>query len=286
MALGRKSVAVLVFVALVVVPAAIYVGIPGDRSGEPDGSGLDTLLRGMGFNPINPPSTLIGLGSVYQVSADGREYRTICPVDPALLAGNVVESPSTRTVAEQLRRASYTMEGKLARKISDKLGADSTESIHYSLTDVELLEVPLAVNRMIFATLTESPACKAEVDFELASGQFVCQGQTILSATADYDVRAASKETDSVQVRQAVSVVKAAIDANAKADSGTSGAKSVAGSGLHWGVKVNPVCIAPPHSRFARVLPRDRFDQVLNFVKFQILENVLPARRDQRPPTP
>jgi hypothetical protein len=235
----------------------------------------------MGFNPINPPSNIIGLGSIYQVSADGREYRTICPADTALLSASIFESPSTRTVAQQLQRAGYALEGQFAQRISDKLGADKSQAVRYSLSDVKLLEVPLAVNRTIFTRLIEDAACRAEVDFELQNHQFVCQGQTILAATAAYDIATGSDVTDAVQLRQAAAAVKEVIEADATGHVETSGTKLITGSALHYGVKVNPLCVAPPHSRFARTLPRNRFDQAMNFIKFSMLEPILPTTADQ-----
>jgi hypothetical protein len=279
----RTHIAAIVVPALFVGPAALYhfsdSAVVTGRSDN--GGGLDDLLRSMGFNPINPPSNIIGLGSIYQVSADGREYRTICPVGTALLSASVSESPSTRTVAEQLQRASFALEGQFAQRISDKIGADKSQAVRYTLSDVRLLEVPLAVNRTIFTRLIEDAACRAEVDFELRNQQFVCQSQTILEATAAYDVATGSTVTDAVQLQQTTAAVKEVIEADAKGHVETSGTKLITGSALHYGVKVNPLCVAPPQSRFARSLPRNRFDQAMNFIKFRMLEPILPATPDQ-----
>jgi hypothetical protein len=148
--------------AVLFLPLPIYIAVTSlGNNNNPDV--LDDLLRTMGFNPINPPSILLGLGSIYQVSADGREYRTICQASQQLLTGKIVESPSTRTVAEQLQRASYRLRGDLAQKVSAQIGSEQSESVRYSLNDVKLLEIPLSINRGIFSTLVSDPSCKAEV---------------------------------------------------------------------------------------------------------------------------
>jgi len=280
--LSRKRIAAIVIPTLFAAPAALYVdgASHGDPARPGASDGLDELLRGMGFNPINPPSNIIELGSIYQVSADGREYRTICRVDPALLASQVVVSPSTREVAEQLHHASYALEGQVAQKINAKLGAENGELIRYSLDDVQLLEVPLAVNRMIFEKLISTPECQAEVDFQLRNNQFVCQGQTILTASAEYRIGTASDISDAAHLRDVVAAVKEAVEADTKAEVETTGTRQLSGKALHYGVKVNPLCAAPPHSRFSRALPHDRFEQYVNFVEFRILESVLPATSD------
>jgi hypothetical protein len=38
------------------------------------------------------------------------------------------------------------------------------------------------------------------------------------------------------------------------------------GTGLYYGVKVNPYCISRPQDRAARRLPRTGFDRALDFV--------------------
>jgi len=45
---------------------------------------------------------------------------------------------------------------------------------------------------------------------------------------------------------------------------------------------MNPTCLAPLRGHFQRILPRNRFDRLVNFVKFDILEPLWPA--DPRQP--
>jgi hypothetical protein len=270
--IGRRGL--VAGAGLILLPSVIYLATVLMAEKNPDA--LDDLLRTMGFNPINPPSTLIGLGSIYRVSADGREYQTLCPASPELLAGKSVESPSTRTVADQLKRATYKLNGKLAQQVSDAIGSDQSESVRYSLNDVKLLEIPLSINRTVFATLVSDESCKQEVDYQLNNNEFVCQGQTILAASAEYEVQSASGMSNAAATEQALQAVKGAVEANTNTEVIRSGAKLTSGTSLDYGIKVNPTCIAPPHARFARRLPRNGFDRFMNFVKLNILEPLLP----------
>jgi hypothetical protein len=210
------------------------------------------------------------------VSADGKEYQTLCQASTELLAGKIVESPSTRTVADQLKRATYKLKGKLAQQVSDAIGSDQSESVRYSLNDVKLLEIPLSSNRNIFAELVKDQNCRQEVDYQLGNGEFVCQGQTILAASAEYEVRTASGLSGAAATEHALRAVKGAVEANTQTEITRSGDKLTSGEALHYGVKVNPSCITPPHGRFARRLPRNGFDRFMNFVKLSILEPILP----------
>ena len=50
------------------------------------------------------------------------------------------------------------------------------------------------------------------------------------------------------------------------------------GSALNYGVSMNPMCLAPPEGRFSRVLPKSALGRVTNFLLFNIVEPILPAR--------
>jgi hypothetical protein len=114
--MSRRHTKVLfsVTMPLLAVPLGIYY-----FSTPPQG--LDGVLRDMGFYPVNPPSTLVGLGTLYHVSSDGRNYTTVCEVDPALFVGKIKTSPSTRYAAQQLQDASYKWDGRLASLVRTKL---------------------------------------------------------------------------------------------------------------------------------------------------------------------
>jgi hypothetical protein len=50
---------------------------------------------------------------------------------------------------------------------------------------------------------------------------------------------------------------------------------------LTYGVSMNPTCLAPLNGHFQRVLPQNRLDRFVNFVKFDILEHFWPASANQ-----
>ena len=54
-----------------------------------------------------------------------------------------------------------------------------------------------------------------------------------------------------------------------------------AGTALKYGVSMNPICLAPPNGRFQRVLPRNVLGRVTNFVLYNVVEPILPARPDR-----
>lgn len=250
-----------VTVPLLAVPLWIY-------SSSPSPQGLDGVLRDMGFYPVNPPSTLVGLGSLYNVSADGRNYTTVCEVDPALLAGKIKKSPSTRYAAQQLQDASYGWDARLASIVRTKLTSDIVDSVSLSLSDVTVLEVPLAWNEEIFRKLTEDPDCDSTVRRLLNNNEFVCQGQAILAATVEYGVNIKSDVRNATEAKkEAVSAVKTAVAASSNVEVVQQDEKLVTGTALHYGVKVSPICLTLPNARHGRYLPHNWVDRVVNFVR-------------------
>jgi hypothetical protein len=61
--------------------------------------------------------------------------------------------------------------------------------VHYSLTDVQLYEIPLCANQRIYSKLMSRRECNDAVMANIYAGGYVCQGQQIMEATVEYDLR-------------------------------------------------------------------------------------------------
>jgi hypothetical protein len=250
-----------VAVSLFAVPLWVY-------SSSPSPQGMDGVLRDMGYNAVYPPSTLVGLGSLYNVSSDGRNYTTVCEVDPALLVGRTKQSRSTQYTAQQLQDVNYAWGARLASLVSTKLSSDVLESVNLSLSDVTVFEVPLAWNEEIFIKLTEDPNCDAAVHRLLENNEFVCQGKGVLAATVEYGVNIKSGVQDATEAkREAISAVKSTVEADTNVQIVQKDEKLETGTALNYGVKLNPTCVTPPTARHGRYLPRGWVDRFVNFVR-------------------
>jgi hypothetical protein len=62
----------------------------------------------------------------------------------------------------------------------------------------------------------------------------------------------------------------------AKMNVGLDEGRSEAGQ-LQWGMQMARLCVAPQGARFQRTFPRNNFERIVNFIKFNILEPILPA---------
>ena len=262
-----RIIKIAIAVAVAAVPAIYIAAQFGDTR-----NALDRSLENAGFYPLKPPSTLVGPGSIYHVSRDGKYYRTICKAEETKVAPYVVRSPSEETIARELQKAKYSLGADPVRLINAHLESDTIESAHYTLSSVNVLEIPLDRNEEIFVELTKREACQRTIDALLANREFVCQGQSALLATMEYQLR--SKATvggTAALTPEKASSIKAALEEGVNANINFANGRFTSGTGLYYGVKVNPYCISRPTDRAARQLPRNRFDRFLNFVELDLL---------------
>jgi hypothetical protein len=276
----RKMTMLALAAAVLAVPsAAYYMTIP---SNDP----LGDTLRGYGFVPINPPSNLMTVGSLYYVDSKVRDFTTICPAEKSDLEEAVVSSRSLE-MQESLER-----NGQLATGVKIDVGwllkgsvdKNYVVKVHSSLTDVVLDEIPLGTNWLIFAKLMEKPQCNQMAMQYLRAGGYVCQGQKILRATAEFkldrDAQSKLGANATATPGNVKDIVKLAVETQSDQAVVDKEGRLLAGKALEYGVSMTPICLAPPNSRFERVLPRTPLGQFTNFVLFNILEPILPARPD------
>jgi hypothetical protein len=277
--MNRKAKFAAVLAVTVAVPAIVHVV----RLPSPDP--LADELRDYGFYPINPPSTLVEVGSLYYVSEDGLRYRAICRAVPADVADVVQISRSVRIEQELDQKGSFTSDVSvdLHSFFTGGVASDYVQKVHFSLTDITLEEIPLVSNFEIQNKLMHNSACNDAVLQMLQSDGYVCQGQEILLATAEFKLDRDTQEKLKVsanlkpEVNQAL---KAAIKTQSDQTVVERDGSLYSGSALNYGVEVNPTCLAPPHSHFLRVLPQNRLERFINFVRYRVIEPWLPPTPD------
>jgi len=262
------------------VPAAAYYWtMPGD---DPLG---DTLRR-YGFVPINPPSNLMNVGSLYYVDSKVKDFKAICNAEQDDLKDSVVSSRSweMQQSLERNGRFATGVNVDVGWLVNGGLDKNYVVKVHSSLTDVLLDEIPLGSNWLIFAKLMKKPQCSQVALRYIHAGGYVCQGQKILHATAEFKLDrdaqsklAAGSKATADNVRD---IVKLAVESQSEQAVVEKDGRLFAGTALEYGVSMNPICLAPPDGRFQRVLPQTTWGRVANFVLFNIVEPILPAKPD------
>jgi hypothetical protein len=279
----KIKIAAATVVATLAVPAVLYYF--QSRASDP----LTDKLQSYGFHPINPPSTLVDVGSLYYVSEDGREYTAICLAESADVQG--VERKSRSLQIEEDLRQNGSFDSNMSVSFRSLVqGSGSAENnyvqkVHFSLTDIVLEEIPLESNLQISKKLMSRSECDAAVLPLLNSSGYVCQGQEILLATAEFklDRDSQNKLTTGAHIapEKVNDALKTAIETQSDQSVVERDGRLYSGSALNYGVEVNPTCLAPASAHFPRVLPRTPLDRFINFALYRIIEPWLPAARDQ-----
>jgi len=276
----RKMTMLALAAAVLAVPsAAYYLTTP---SNDP----LGDTLRGYGFVPINPPSNLMTVGSLYYIDSKVRDFTTICTAEKSDLEEAVVSSRSLE-MQESLERNGQLATGvkvDVGWLLKGNLDKNYVVKVHSSLTDVVLDEIPLGTNWLIFAKLMEKPQCNQIAMQYLRAGGYVCQGQKILRATAEFkldrDAQSKLGANATATPGDVKEIVKLAVETQSDQAVVDKEGRLLAGKALEYGVSMTPICLAPPNSRFERVLPRTALGQFTNFVLFNIVEPILPPKPD------
>jgi hypothetical protein len=233
------------------------------------------------------PSNLMNVGSLYYVDAGMTDFKTTCHAK-AELGDDVIVSRSW-DIEENLQRNGLLATNVMVdfgSLVKSALDANYVHKVHFSLTDVVVEELPLDRSSLIYRKLMDEPACN-DVALQFvddAPRGYVCQVQKTLKATAEFklDRDVQNKLEANAKVSDITDKIKQAIETQSDVNVVERDGRLFTGSALTYGVSMNPTCLAPLRGHFQRILPRNRFDRLVNFVKFDILEPLWPA--DPRQP--
>jgi hypothetical protein len=261
--------------ALSAAPVTYYATLPDD---DP----LSGTLRDYGLDPIHPPSNLLQVGSLYLVDAKAGKFTPICDADEVDLQNAIRKSASFEIKNSLEQKGEYAASVKAGRLFGGDAGQNYVVKIHSSLTDVELAEITLGANLGIFQKLMAKPACvDVAMQFVNANG-YVCQGQRILTATAQYKLERDThgKLTTHATANDIANAAKAAVQMQGDQSLDGKEGKWFSGSALQYGVSMNPECMSPRHARYRRVLPQTALQRIWNSFLFGVVEPMLPPTSD------
>jgi len=253
---GLKAFGIVAAIAVVAVPVAVFAA-RAVFSGNGD---FESTIVEAGFYPLTPPSKQVVPGSLYQVSKDGRFYTTICRADSADVALYTEVSEAEDVTAKSLEDGRFDLTAEAEQAINASLNGSLVRGVQYSLRDVAVLEIPLERNEEIFVKLTSRKPCHDVVQRLLERGDLVCQGQAVLRATVEY--RLVSSGSAEAVASLLGSTIKSALEGALKTSIVFDDGRLVSGVNLHYGVRVNPICVTLPTDELPRHLPPVRSAQV------------------------
>jgi hypothetical protein len=241
----------------IIAPSTIAAGI---FFYNPDPDRLNEAIVNIGFYPITPPTNLRAPGSIYQVSADGKQYTMLCEVKPERLLPVMRTSPTNKQVSTELRKVRLGMSSAVQQQFESTADAKLIEATKLELDDVEVLEVSLEDLAIIATELMSRGTCGGEVQKYLEAGDYVCQGQQVLKATTIYTVTL--DNVASGALKRTTELIKF----NYASDATLEGGKIIAGKNLYYGMKLTPRCMYLPNQSSKRPPVTSRWQRVSNYV--------------------
>lgn len=268
-----RRLSLIAAVVVLAAPAGVYL------SGRPSQQdALEQAIIKLQFFPVRPPSTLRGPGSLYRVDLNGNILDTVCTADQVLASSLAQESPTTLVVASALQNAGYAIDGNVVDKINAKLQAKQLQSIRYELRDVRVIEISQADLAGIAKRLLKNPDCDQTVGQLVRARELVCQGASVLLASADYrvelerstiaesvaegDLQVVSDVLKETQIDDTVRV-KAKLGAQSQASEAGSTFRLTSGKNLYYGIKIAPLCVTPPNASEEWRVPRNRLERTI-----------------------
>jgi hypothetical protein len=147
------------------------------------------------------------------------------------------------------------------------------------LRDVKIYEIDERNVKYIQQQLMADELCDNVVYDLVERGYYVCQGQVIINATAEYMFdNKDSTSVDTAAKEQIKTAIEAQTENHADLQERYNGFQT--GSKLNYGVVMSPLCIAPKNAMFKRELPLSPAQKIANYVKFDLIEPIFASRED------
>lgn len=235
----RHKILIAAAAVAILVPSGVAAKVwffpsKTDRLGE--------AIDALGFFPITPPTLLRGPGSIYHITRNVASISPICEAEPWQLEKVLKESATQAMVSSELRKASYSVGAEVSKHVQSNAESEILQSVSLQFDKVFVREVSLEKLAEIALALQERPVCQTEILKYLSAGDYVCQVQTVLLASAAYTV--AQQQTGRGSAKIDTDTLHGAVKANFDPSAQIIGDLKVAGQGLYYGMKFTPRCFA------------------------------------------
>lgn len=232
--------------------------------------------------PIRPVSKLHTVGTLYFIEPDLSRYTPLCSLPEEILGKYKHQSPGQIISGTRTIQGTYTshVKAKAEQAINGNGSIDDERfiTVRYELSDVMISQINVDSSVEVYDQLMKRQSCSKAVTDYLNVPGYICQDLELLVASSFFKLDSetetgATLDVDTEKEKAVASYVEATWGVHLNGKEG----RSESGEKLQWGIQMAPKCITPPWARYQRTLPRNYFERILNFIKFNILEPILPA---------
>jgi hypothetical protein len=273
---SRVWIVLSILLATIILPLIYYI------VKEPEDPLREAIVE-LGYFPTVPPSKLSKPGAFYHVNIDGSIRNTVCGVSDNEIQPLLHQSATTQYIADQLQHRGYSLGSRMIQKINANLGMKEVSSINLKFTNVAVLEVSSEdLYEISKKKLDPGSDCDVEIKNLLRDRQFVCQEQSVLRASANYDVNVQSsgvtnassefdikkidKVADAVNTELSGELPKLSLSTESQANSESTQRVLTTGEGLYYGTKLKYACVTPNSSDKVWRLPQTHLETLTTMI--------------------
>lgn len=214
---------------------------------------VQKAVRDYNFQPMDPPSTAYGPGSIYLVDMFGKIKAQVCNADSVQTKPNLHKAEDA--VIKSLIKASASTDASLAEKLKAQGKGESVSEVHLVLEHVQIANFDLATVSRINAELQSDEQCSEQVAKHISQGRCLAQSHSVLVASSGF--KYASKTNSAVAAKVKEEVEQLAI--STATDLGLSESIMRFGKGLYYGFQLADRCMMLPDAKAARYVPSEEW---------------------------
>ena len=237
---SKIKIILLAFALVLTLPPALTAVLSDD---------IESVIAEDGLRPIRPVSNIYNVGDLHIVNFKGQVGNAVCQSDKV----HVLTGSGEDIIIASLGYANAQVE-------INEDGIDAT------VVDKSKVELEVRLSNIMFMTarsesqlrkilhhdLISKEACREQIDQKLEAGYCLAQILSIMVADGTYTVNGTSNVSITAQQRK---MTKAKIRGELDYD------ESVfkVGKNLHYGVKMDSLCLTPGDAKLVRVVPDHRW---------------------------
>ena len=237
---SKFKVILLVFALVLTLPPALTAVLSDD---------IESVIAEDGLRPIRPVSNIYNVGDLHIVNFKGQVGNAVCQSDKVY----VLTGSGEDIVIASLGYAGAKVEISEGRIGGTAAGKNKVE-LEVRLSNIKFMTAhsESQLRKILYHDLISKQSCKEQIDQKVEAGYCLAQILSIMVADGTYTVNGTSNASITAQQKK---MTKAKIRGELDYD------ESVfkVGKNLHYGVKMDSLCLTPADAKLVRVVPDHRW---------------------------
>jgi hypothetical protein len=237
---SKFKVTLLLFALVLALPPALTAVLSDD---------IESVIAEDGLRPIRPVSNTYNVGSLHIVNFKGQVGNAVCQSNKVYVLSGAGEDRVIANIG--FADASLDVHGNTT---GGTVESESKVELEVRLSNIKFMTAKSEsqLRKILYHDLISEPACSEQIDLKLEAGYCLAQILSIMVADGTYTVNGKIHSSFTAQQEK---FNQAKIRGELDYD------ESVfkVGKNLHYGVKLDSLCLTPGDAKLVRVVPDHRW---------------------------